>query len=54
MTLMNEVPDKSSAGPGREHDPGLRRLLPYTFISLVLAVLAAFLAMALVVHYFDR
>lgn len=34
-------------------DPGLRRLLTYTFIALVLSLLLAFLAVTLVVHLFD-
>lgn len=34
-------------------DPGLRRLLTYTFIALVLSVLLALLAVTLVVRLFD-
>lgn len=35
-------------------DPGLKRLLTYTFIALVLSVIAAFIAMSLAVYWFDR
>jgi hypothetical protein len=34
-------------------DPGLKRLLTYTLIALVLAVLAALLAVNLVIRWFD-
>lgn len=34
-------------------DDGLKRLLTYTLIALVLSVLAAFVAVGLVVQYFD-
>ena len=34
-------------------DAGLKRLLTYTFIALVLALLAAVLAVNLVIRWFD-
>lgn len=34
-------------------DSGLKRLLTYTFIALVLSVLAALLAVNLVIRWFD-
>ena len=41
------------SGPRPEPDHGLKRLLTYTLIALVLAVIAALIAVTLVVRFFD-
>ena len=41
------------SGPPPEPDHGLKRLLTYTVIALVLAVIAALVAAALVVRFVD-
>jgi hypothetical protein len=37
-----------------DRDPGLRRMLTWTFIALVVSVVMAMVGAALVVHFFDR
>lgn len=39
---------------GPPPDTGLRRMLTYTFIALVLSLLLALLAVTLVIRLFDR
>jgi hypothetical protein len=45
--------ERSHHGDPRQHDPGLKRLLTYTFVALAVALLAAFVAVSLVIHFFD-
>jgi hypothetical protein len=44
--------------PGDRHQPvkddGLRRMLIYTFIALVVSLVMAFIGVTLAVRYFDR
>ena len=35
-------------------DPGLRRMLTWTFVALVLSLVMAFIGVALAVQFFDR
>ena len=51
---MPEELQTGSAEPERPPDSGLKRLLTYTFVALVLAVLAAFLAVNLVIRWFGQ
>jgi hypothetical protein len=37
-----------------EDDNGLRRMLTWTFVALVVSVLLAVLGVNLVIHFFDR
>ena len=52
--LMVEDQETKTADAVPEPDSGLKRLLTYTFITLVLSVLAAFGAVSLVVRWFDK
>lgn len=52
--LMAEDQGTKTADAVPEPDSGLKRLLTYTFITLVLAVLAAFGAVSLVIRWFDK
>jgi len=45
--------EQQRAEPQRPADPGLKQLLTYTFIALVLAVLLALVAVNLVIRLFD-
>lgn len=51
---MAEDQGTQTADAVPEPDSGLKRLLTYTFITLVLSVLAAFGAVSLVVRWFDK
>ena len=51
---MADNQETKTADTVPEPDSGLRQLLTYTFITLVLAVLAAFGAAGLVVRWFDK
>jgi len=53
MSAMDDEQHKTTIGPVRPSDPGLRRLLTYTFIALIVSVLLAFLAVSLVIRLFD-
>lgn len=54
MLVMSRDPEShSTAGQGSGPDSGLKQLLTYTFVALVLAVLAALLAVNLVIRWFD-
>ena len=35
-------------------DPGLRRMLTWTFVALVVSLVMAYIAVALAVRFFDR
>ena len=35
-------------------DPGLRRMLTWTFVALVVSLVMAFIGVALAVRFFDR
>jgi len=37
-----------------KEDPGLRRMLTWTFIALVVSLVMAFIGVALAVQFFDR
>ena len=37
-----------------KEDPGLRRMLTWTFIALVVSLVMAFIGVALAVRFFDR
>ena len=50
---MPEEQKENRAEQRTAPDSGLKRLLTYTFIALVLAVLAALLAVNLVIRWFD-
>jgi hypothetical protein len=50
---MSEEQGEHRAEPRTAPDSGLKRLLTYTFIALVLALLAAVLAVNLVIRWFD-
>jgi len=50
---MDEEQQRNAPGPVPPSDPGLRQLLTYTFIALVLAVVLAFLAVDLAIRWFD-
>jgi hypothetical protein len=52
--LMADNQETKTADAVPEPDTGLKRLLTYTFITLVLSVLAAFGAVSLVVRWFDK
>jgi hypothetical protein len=54
MRLMSE--EQTGVGEETAHRPdhGLKRLLTYTFIALVLAVLASLVAVNLVIRWFDK
>lgn len=45
--------EEQRPNPVKPSDPGLRRLLTYTFIALVVSLILAFLAMTLAVRFFD-
>ena len=44
----------SGAPPTHERDAGLRQLLVWTFVMMVIAVLLAFGLVSLVTHLFDK
>jgi hypothetical protein len=50
---MAEEHQRKAPEPVPASDPGLRRLLTYTFIALVLALVLAVLAVDLVIRLFD-
>jgi hypothetical protein len=57
MTADLRAPeDSQSPGPRGQHveDDGLRRMLIYTFIALVVSLVMAFIAVGLAIRYFDR
>jgi hypothetical protein len=47
---MNEEQQPNEVPPP---DPGLRRLLTYTFIALAVSLVLAFLAVTLAIRFFD-
>lgn len=51
--MPEELPP-GSRPPQPPHDPGLRKLLIYVFIALVLSVLAAVVAVDLVIRWFGQ
>jgi len=53
MSAMDDEQQKTTIEPVRPSDPGLRRLLTYTFIALIVSVLLAFLAVSLVIRLCD-
>jgi len=44
----------SGGNPDRIKDDGLRRMLAWTFIALVVSLLMALVGVTLAVRYFDR
>ena len=47
---MIDVPEPPNVGG----DTGLRRVLTWTLVALVVSILMAFAGVSLVVHWFDR
>lgn len=48
---MNTVDEE---GKQTKDDPGLRRMLTWTFVALVVSLVMAYIGVALAVRFFDR
>jgi hypothetical protein len=51
---MTTAPPPAGRRRAGAEDDGLRRMLVYTFVALVVSLVMAFIGVALAVHYFDR
>jgi len=48
MKSVNEEGEKA------KDDPGLRRMLTWTFVALIVSLVMAYIGVALAVRFFDR
>jgi hypothetical protein len=51
---VTDLPAGRDSRPPRPKDDGLRRVLTWTFVALVVSLLMAFVGVTLAVHWFDR